>query len=60
VYDLTKALWNKANRKLLDESGALGRQVRPDAALQAIPIALHPGAQRYYDELDQPAGRSPQ
>ena len=36
VYSLTKSLWNKANRKLLDESGALGRQVKPGSALQAI------------------------
>jgi TRAP transporter TAXI family solute receptor len=52
VYDLTKALWNKENRKLLDETGALGRQVRPGAALQAIPVPVHPGAQRFYSELE--------
>jgi TRAP transporter TAXI family solute receptor len=54
VYNLTKSLWNKANRKLLDESGALGRQVKPGSALQAIPLPLHPGAQRYYAEMEQP------
>jgi uncharacterized protein len=52
AYDLTKALWNKENRKLLDETGALGRQVRPGSALQAIPVPMHPGAQRYYSELE--------
>jgi hypothetical protein len=52
VHDLTKALWNKENRKLLDETGSLGRQVRPGAALQAIPVPIHPGAQRYYSELE--------
>ena len=60
IYDLTKSLWNKANRKLLDESGALGRQVKPDAALLAIPIPLHPGAQRYYAEMEQPGAPAPQ
>ncbi len=60
VYDLTKSLWNEANRKLLDESGQLGRQVRPGSALQAIPIPLHPGAQRYYAEMEQPGAASPQ
>ena len=60
IYDLTKSLWNKANRKLLDESGALGRQVKPGAALQAIPIPLHPGAQRYYAEMEQPGAPAPQ
>lgn len=60
VYDLTKSLWNQGNRKLLDESGALGRQVKPGSALQAIPLPLHPGAQRYYSEMTQPAGPTPQ
>ncbi len=52
AHDLTKALWNKENRKLLDETGALGRQVRPGSALQAVPVPIHPGAQRYYSELE--------
>jgi TRAP transporter TAXI family solute receptor len=55
AHDLTKALWDKGNRKLLDETGALGRQVRPGAALQAIPVPMHPGAQRYYGELEMQA-----
>jgi TRAP transporter TAXI family solute receptor len=56
AHDLTKALWNKANRKLLDETGALGRQVKPGAALQAVPVPIHPGAQRYYSELEMKPG----
>ena len=60
VYDLTKSLWNQGNRKLLDESGALGRQVKPGSALQAVPIPLHPGAQRYYSEMEQPSTPAPQ
>jgi len=58
VYELTKALWNKSNRKLLDESGDLGRQVKPGSALEGIPIPLHPGAQRYYAEMEQPGSLS--
>jgi uncharacterized protein len=58
AYDLTKALWNKANRKLLDETGALGRQVKPGAALQAVPVPIHPGAQRYYSELEMLPGNT--
>ena len=60
VYNLTKSLWNQGNRKLLDESGALGRQVKPGSALQAVPIPLHPGAQRYYSEMEQPPTPAPQ
>jgi uncharacterized protein len=52
AHDLTEALWNKENRRLLDETGSLGRQVRPGAALQAIPVPVHPGAQRFYSELE--------
>ncbi len=54
VFQLTEALWNKANRRLLDESGSLGSQVLPGSALQAIPIPVHPGAQRFYAQLDLP------
>jgi TRAP transporter TAXI family solute receptor len=59
VYDLTKSLWNPGNRKLLDESGALGRQVKPDSAQLGIPIPIHPGAQRYYTEILQAPPASP-
>jgi TRAP transporter TAXI family solute receptor len=54
VFQLTQALWNKANRPLLDETGSLGRQVLPGSALQAVPIPVHPGAQRFYAQMDQP------
>ena len=54
VFQLTAALWNKANRALLDESGSLGRQVLPGSALQAVPIPIHPGAQRFYAQMEQP------
>ncbi|HYW33746.1 MAG TPA: TAXI family TRAP transporter solute-binding subunit [Candidatus Bathyarchaeia archaeon] len=54
VFQLTQALWNKANRRLLDETGSLGRQVLPGSALQAVPIPIHPGAQRFYAQMSQP------
>jgi TRAP transporter TAXI family solute receptor len=55
AFNLVQALWNKSNRKLLDESGPLGREVLPGSALQGIPIPVHPGAQRFYDQIDQPS-----
>jgi uncharacterized protein len=59
VHDLTQSLWNKANRRLLDETGALGRKVKPESALQAIPVPIHPGAQRFYSESEQvPTGNN--
>jgi len=59
VYDLTKALWNKANRKLLDEAGGFGREIKPGATLPPYPAPLHPGAERYYTELAKDAGNAP-
>jgi TRAP transporter TAXI family solute receptor len=58
VHDLTQSLWNKANRRLLDETGALGRKVKAESALQAIPVPMHPGAQRFYSENEQGPGAS--
>lgn len=52
VYGITRALWHKSTRKLLDESGPLGRKIREETALNGIPVPLHPGAERYYSELN--------
>jgi len=51
VYGITKALWNKNTRKLLDNGHAKGKVVRQETALDAIGIPLHPGAARYYKEV---------
>jgi hypothetical protein len=50
VYDITKALWNKNTRKLLDHGHAKGKAVKIDTALDAVGIPLHPGAAKYYKE----------
>jgi len=50
VYGVTKALWNKNTRKLLDNGHAKGKDVQTTTALDAIGIPLHPGAERYYKE----------
>ena len=50
VYGVTKALWNKNTRKLLDRGHAKGKDVQTSTALDAIGIPLHPGAERYYKE----------
>lgn len=49
VYGITRALWHPANRKLLDSS-PIGRSIQLETALSGIPIPLHPGAERYYEE----------
>ncbi|RLQ87396.1 TAXI family TRAP transporter solute-binding subunit [Notoacmeibacter ruber] len=50
IHGITKALWNDASRKLLDEGHAKGRLIQQETALDNIAIPLHPGAARYYRE----------
>jgi len=53
IYDITKALWNKTTRKLLDTGHAKGKVIREETALDGIKdlnVPLHPGAARYYKE----------
>lgn len=53
VYDVTKALWNEATRKVLDNGHAAGKAIRLETALAGLDtlgVPLHPGAARYYRE----------
>jgi TRAP transporter TAXI family solute receptor len=57
VYAVTKALWHPATRIILNETGPVGRSIRRETALAALPIGLHPGAARYYSETSSGAPR---
>ena len=50
VYEITKALWNKNSRKLLDNGHAKGKVIRLENALKGVKAPLHPGAERFYKE----------
>ncbi|MCH8097387.1 MAG: TAXI family TRAP transporter solute-binding subunit [Proteobacteria bacterium] len=50
VYGITRALWHKNTRPLLDSGHPNGRLLRLETALDGIAIPLHPGAERYYRE----------
>ena len=50
IYEITKALWNKNTRKLLDKGHAKGKQIRPETALKGVLIPIHPGAEKFYKE----------
>lgn len=50
IYEITKALWNKNTRALLDSGHAKGKSITLETALDGIGIPLHPGAERYYKE----------
>ena len=50
AYDITKALWQDATRRILDNGHPAGKNIRLDDALKGVSIPLHPGAARYYQE----------
>ena len=50
IYNITKALWNKNSRSLLDVGHAKGKSVTAETALEGIGIPLHPGAEKFYRE----------
>lgn len=50
IYNITKALWNKNTRKLLDKGHAKGKAIRMETALKGVLIPLHPGAEKFYKE----------
>ncbi len=52
IYQIVKALWNDNSRRLLDEGHQMGARIRLSTALQGVSIPLHPGAERFYRELD--------
>ncbi len=50
IYNITKALWNKQTRKLLDVGHAKGKTITLETALNGVGVPLHPGAERFYKE----------
>jgi len=54
VYEITRALWHKNTRQLLDKGHPRGREITLQTALDGLVVPLHPGARRYYSELNTP------
>ncbi|MCP4074075.1 MAG: TAXI family TRAP transporter solute-binding subunit [Hyphomicrobiales bacterium] len=53
IYQITKALWSKTARKLLDNGHSKGKVITVETALdgvEGIGVPLHPGAERFYKE----------
>ncbi len=59
VYAITRALWHPDNRGLLDSGHPKGEAIRFEGAREGLPVALHPGAERYYAEADADAAAPP-
>jgi TRAP-type uncharacterized transport system substrate-binding protein len=50
AYALVMALWRAENRPRLRAGHPQGLELGPEQAVQGLPIALHPGAERWYRE----------
>jgi len=54
IYEITKAMWSKTARKLLDNGHAKGKVITLETALdgvEGIGVPLHPGAEKFYKEM---------
>ncbi len=51
IYEITKSLWNKNTRRLLDSGHRKGKSITLDTALEGIAVPLHSGAKRFYKEM---------
>jgi TRAP transporter TAXI family solute receptor len=51
VYGILRALFNPANRALLDAGDPTARFIRLDQAASGLTAPLHPGAERFYREM---------
>lgn len=51
IYNITAALWNENTRVLLDAGHARGASITLETALDGIGVPLHPGAERFYQEM---------
>jgi len=54
VYEITKAIWRDANRRILDQGHPMGQRIKLSTALEGVVVPLHPGAERFYREAGIP------
>ncbi|AUN32223.1 TAXI family TRAP transporter solute-binding subunit [Niveispirillum cyanobacteriorum] len=59
VHDITAALWNEQTRSMLDNGHPRGKSIQLATALSALPIPLHPGAERFYRAKGMIKGNEP-
>ena len=50
IYGMTRALFDPANRALLDDAHPSAHFIRLETAIKDVPAPLHPGAARFYRE----------
>lgn len=52
VYEVMRALWHPQNRRILDSGVVTAQRIRLGTALLGVSTPLHPGATRFYRELN--------
>lgn len=53
IYGITKSLFSLTNRTAMDEEGGSAALIRISTAARDLPAPLHPGAERYFREVDR-------
>ncbi|MBL0339049.1 MAG: TAXI family TRAP transporter solute-binding subunit [Rhodospirillaceae bacterium] len=53
VYKITRALWITLAKKMVDANNPVVPKLRFETALNGIPIPIHPGAMKFYGELEK-------
>lgn len=51
VYEMTKAIYD--NTDAISSAHAKGQYIKPEKGLEGIGIPVHPGAQKYFDEVNK-------
>ncbi|MEG9862458.1 MAG: TAXI family TRAP transporter solute-binding subunit [Parvularculales bacterium] len=51
IYNITRALFDSANKPALESDHDKGQSITLDNAVRGVPILLHPGALRFYVEM---------
>lgn len=59
AYELLRALWHRNSRVTLAGGHPNGRLIAPETALDGLTLPLHPGAERFYRELNLLTGGEP-
>lgn len=53
VYGITRSLFSVSNRAAMDNEGGAAAQIRLSTATHDLPAPLHPGAKKYFREIDR-------
>ena len=58
IYGVAKALWHPNTKALLEKGHPAGKLITLERAVEPSPIPFHPGAERYYREINKLPARA--